>query len=153
MQPSLCGNIQHAVKVSLIANGDLCAHTGLRGKLPKAINLPASITVPFGSFEEVLNQSSNKQIKKQLEAAIKDIPVEKAEEALAKCRELVMQVCLHLYLQQNLMMMMMCSFNQGQEYVDGCQQCIKPAEAHALARTDASALGFDLCHQHLTLQP
>ncbi len=66
----------------------------MRGKLPKAINLPASITVPFGSFEEVLSQASNKQIKKQLDAAIKDIPVEKAEEALSKCRELVMQVCL-----------------------------------------------------------
>ena len=33
-----------------------------------------------------------KKLKKQLEAAIKDIPVEKAEEALSKCRELVMQV-------------------------------------------------------------
>jgi len=60
--------------------------------LPKAINLPASITVPFGSFEEVLSQAANKKIKKQLDAAIKDIPVEKAEEALSKCRELVMQV-------------------------------------------------------------
>lgn len=132
----------------------LCTHTGLRGKLPKAINLPASITVPFGSFEEVLNQAANKQIKKQLEAAIKDIPVEKAEEALAKCRELVMQVCLHLCLQHNLMMMMMmCSFNQKQDCLDDCQQCIKPAEAHALARTEAWALGFDLCHQHVMLQP
>ena len=65
---------------------------GLRGKLPKEINLPASVTVPFGSFEEVLNQSSNKKIKGELEAAIKDIPVEKAEEALSKCRQLVMQV-------------------------------------------------------------
>lgn len=71
-----------------------CGCTGLRGKLPKAINLPASITVPFGSFEEVLSQAANKNIKKQLDAAIKDIPVEKAEEALSKCRELVMQVCL-----------------------------------------------------------
>lgn len=134
----------------------MCADTGLRGKLPKAINLPASITVPFGSFEEVLNQAANKQIKKQLEAAIKDIPVEKAEQALAKCRELVMQVCLHLYLQQKLMMMIMmmiCSFNRGQGYVAGCQQCIKPAEAHALACIEASALGFDLCHQHVMLQP
>ena len=66
--------------------------TGLRGKLPKEINLPASVTVPFGSFEEVLKQSANKKIKKDLDAAIKDIPVEKAEEALSKCRQLVMQV-------------------------------------------------------------
>lgn len=65
---------------------------GLRGKLPKEINLPASVTVPFGSFEELLNQAANKQIKKELEAAIKNIPLEKAEEALSKCRDLVMQV-------------------------------------------------------------
>ena len=68
------------------------ACAGLRGKLPKEINLPASVTLPFGSFEEVLNQAANKQIKKELEAAIKDIPAEKAEEALSKCRALVMQV-------------------------------------------------------------
>lgn len=68
------------------------ACSGLRGKLPKEINLPASVTVPFGSFEEVLSQAANKQIKKELQAAINDIPAEKAEEALAKCRELVMQV-------------------------------------------------------------
>ena len=67
----------------------------MRGKLPKEINLPASITVPFGSFEEVLKQTNNKKIKKELDAAIKDIPVEKAEEALSKCRELVMQVNEH----------------------------------------------------------
>lgn len=65
---------------------------GLRGKLPKEINLPASITVPFGSFEEVLKQANNNEVKKELDAASKDIPVEKAEEALSKCRELVMQV-------------------------------------------------------------
>ena len=79
---------------SICIVGTFCA--GLRGKLPDAINLPASITVPFGSFEEVLNQAANKQIKKQLEAAIKDIPAEKAEEALSKCRDLVMQVPLPL---------------------------------------------------------
>jgi len=68
------------------------AIAGLRGKLPKEINLPASITVRFGSFEEVLKQAHNNKVKKELDAAIKDIPVEKAEEALSKCRELVMQV-------------------------------------------------------------
>lgn len=68
------------------------ACAGLRGKLPKEINLPASVTVPFGSFEEVLNQAANKQIKQELEGAIQDIPAEKAEEALSKCRQLVMQV-------------------------------------------------------------
>lgn len=55
---------------------------GLRGKLPKEINLPASITIPFGCFEEVLKQANNNEVKKELDAASKDIPVEKAEEAL-----------------------------------------------------------------------
>lgn len=75
----------HKISVHVV-----CA--GLRGKLPKEINLPASVTVPFGSFEEVLAQAANKQIKQELDAAIKDIPAEKAEEALSRCRDLVMQV-------------------------------------------------------------
>ena len=87
-KPCMC------IPALMVCDHCCCGCTGLRGKLPKAINLPASITVPFGSFEEVLSQAANKKIKKQLDAAIKDIPVEKAEEALSKCRELVMQVSL-----------------------------------------------------------
>lgn len=85
---------------------------GLRGKLPKEINLPASITVPFGSFEEVLKQANNKKIKKQLDAAIKDIPEEKSEEALSKCRELVMQVsiCCRLMNVQALQLLGACTY-------------------------------------------
>ncbi|GAX78330.1 hypothetical protein CEUSTIGMA_g5772.t1 [Chlamydomonas eustigma] len=39
---------------------------GLRGKLPEHIKLPSSVTLPFGCFEEVLDQPENSKIKKQL---------------------------------------------------------------------------------------
>lgn len=68
------------------------AIAGLRCKVPKDVKLPASITVSLGSFEEVLKQANIKKIKEELDAAIKDSPVEKAEKALSKCTELVMQV-------------------------------------------------------------
>jgi hypothetical protein len=64
----------------------------MRGKLPDTIKLPASVTVPFGAFEEALNQKENRDIKKQLEAAVKAIPDSHAEDKLQACRDLVMQV-------------------------------------------------------------
>lgn len=64
---------------------------GLRGKLPDWINLPPSVTVPFGAFEEALGNKANSGLRKQLEAAVAAIPESHAEEALAACRELVMQ--------------------------------------------------------------
>ena len=65
---------------------------GMRGKLPDWINLPPSVTVPFGAFEEALGAKANAQLRKELEAAVKSIPESHAEEALAACRNLVMQV-------------------------------------------------------------
>ena len=65
---------------------------GLRGKLPSAINLPPSVTVPFGTFEEIMGMSENASLLQELDAAVKDIPEERAEEALSRCREVVMQV-------------------------------------------------------------
>ena len=50
------------------------------------------MTVPFGSFEEALKQKANKDVVKRLEAAIKDIPSTKAEEALEAVRNIVMEV-------------------------------------------------------------
>ena len=44
---------------------------GLRGKLPDWINLPASVTIPFGSFEKALDEPECKEVKKQLEEAVK----------------------------------------------------------------------------------
>ena len=65
---------------------------GLRGKLPQAINLPPSVTVPFGTFEEIMEMSENAELLKELDSAVKNIPEEHAEEALSKCREIVMRV-------------------------------------------------------------
>ena len=70
-----------AVRVVTKLAGSHCLR-GLRGKLPKKINFPASIMVHFGSLEEVLKQAHTNRVKKELDAAIKDVPVEKAEEAL-----------------------------------------------------------------------
>ena len=71
----------------MLPQGLRAAIASLRGKLPKDITLPASITVSFGSCEEVLKQANNNMVKKELDAAIKDIPVGKAKEALFKCRD------------------------------------------------------------------
>lgn len=65
---------------------------GLRGKLPPAINLPPSVTVPFGTFEEIMGMSENDSLLKELDSAVKNIPEERAVEALSKCREIVMRV-------------------------------------------------------------
>ena len=65
---------------------------GMRGKLPDSIKLPPSVTVPFGAFEEALNQRENKDVKKRLEAAVKAIPESHAEERLQECRDIVMEV-------------------------------------------------------------
>ena len=65
---------------------------GMRGKLPDWVSLPPSVTVPFGAFEEALGARANAQLRKDLEAAVKSIPESHAEEALAACRHLVMQV-------------------------------------------------------------
>lgn len=65
---------------------------GLRGRLPEAIALPASATVPFGSFEEALGLSENKDVKRRLEEAIKNIPDKASEAALKRCRDIAMEV-------------------------------------------------------------
>ncbi len=65
---------------------------GLRGKLPDSIALPASVTVPFGSFEEALKASANADVRKRLQTAVDAIPPTAAEPALAQCRSIVMEV-------------------------------------------------------------
>ena len=77
-------------KPSISATGVLC--TGLRGKLPKEIALPPSVTIPFGSFEEALGSKANAEIRKQLDSLMSDIPTHEAETVLKQCRELAMQV-------------------------------------------------------------
>ncbi len=70
-------------------------HAGLRGKLPKDIRLPPSITIPFASFEQALKQRENKDVARRLEATIKKIPTTNAEEKLEEVREICMEVFRH----------------------------------------------------------
>ena len=72
----------------------MCA--GMRGKLPDVVKLPPSVTVPFSSFEEALKQPENKDMAQRLEAAVKAIPSTSAEEKLRECRDIVMEVRLHM---------------------------------------------------------
>ena len=67
-------------------------HAGLRGKLPKDIQLPPSVTIPFASFEQALKQRENKDVARRLEAAIKKIPTTNAEEKLEEVRQICMEV-------------------------------------------------------------
>lgn len=75
---------------------------GLRGKLPDWISLPSSITVPFSSFEEALKAEANKKLAKELAEAVKEVEPTSAGAALARCRELVMQVTVPEELQASL---------------------------------------------------
>eukprot|EP00887_Chlorella_sp_A99_P007269 scaffold2.g7269.t1 len=64
----------------------------LRGRLPSSIALPASVTVPFGAFEEALKRKENKKLAGELAAAVKAVTPQNAGETLARCRDLAMQV-------------------------------------------------------------
>eukprot|EP00891_Asterochloris_glomerata_P007880 jgi/Astpho2/7880/e_gw1.00117.125.1_t len=92
--PKWCG--QYVVGMDGYRGGVVGAKSknlaGLRGKLPPAINLPPSVTVPFGTFEEIMGMSENDSLLKELDSAVKNIPEERAVEALSKCREIVMRV-------------------------------------------------------------
>ncbi|KAL4422809.1 hypothetical protein ABPG75_009006 [Micractinium tetrahymenae] len=66
---------------------------GLRGRLPVSIALPSSATVPFSAFEEALKRGEhNKQLARRLNEAIREVQPSNAGAALARCRDLVMQV-------------------------------------------------------------
>jgi len=66
--PKWCG--KWAVQMSEYRNGVVGAKSknlaSLQGKLPAEIKLPASVTLPFGCFEQVLDMPENKQIKSRL---------------------------------------------------------------------------------------
>ncbi|KAK9816496.1 hypothetical protein WJX72_001009 [[Myrmecia] bisecta] len=102
--PKWCG--KWVVSMGEFADGVVGAKSkniaGLRGKLPEEIRLPASVTVPFGSFEEALNQTENREVKKALDAKIKDIPDTHAESVLKECRDIVMTVKVPEALQADL---------------------------------------------------
>ena len=80
------------VETNNIHRSALCKCAGMRGKLPDVIKLPASVTVPFGSFEQALDAKENKEVKRRLEAAVKNIPDSQAEPKLKECRDIVMEV-------------------------------------------------------------
>jgi alpha-glucan, water dikinase len=61
----------------------------LRGTLPDWIALPASVTLPFGCFEQVLDHKANRAVKKVLEDAAKRVP-ESPSKYLQECRCVVL---------------------------------------------------------------
>jgi alpha-glucan, water dikinase len=65
----------------------------LRGALPDTVSLPASVTLPFGCFEEALKAKENKEVKKKLEAAAKKVG-DAPEARLAECRQAVAEMAL-----------------------------------------------------------
>lgn len=64
---------------------------GLREQIPDWIQLPSSVTIPFGAFEAVLELNANREIKEGIQRALKSIPDGPAK-ALRVCRELAIQV-------------------------------------------------------------
>ncbi|CAG9462085.1 unnamed protein product [Pedinophyceae sp. YPF-701] len=91
--PNWCG--KWAVGVDRFADGVVGAKSkniaSLRGKLPEWVNLPASVTIPFGSFEEALKDPANKDLAAKIDEAAKNVPQDPAT-WLATCRDLAMQV-------------------------------------------------------------
>ncbi|PNW80482.1 hypothetical protein CHLRE_07g319300v5 [Chlamydomonas reinhardtii] len=80
---------------------------GLRGRLPDNINLPASVTLPFGCFEQALELKENQDIKTKLKKHVDEVHKHSKHHAdhttsngtgpspaalLAECRKLAMQV-------------------------------------------------------------
>eukprot|EP00930_Biecheleria_cincta_P034548 TRINITY_DN23868_c0_g1_i1.p1 TRINITY_DN23868_c0_g1~~TRINITY_DN23868_c0_g1_i1.p1 ORF type:complete len:1400 (+),score=215.37 TRINITY_DN23868_c0_g1_i1:240-4439(+) len=51
-----------------VAGGKSCNLNGLRGQLPDWIKLPASVAIPFGSFDSVVADAENTRLREQLQA-------------------------------------------------------------------------------------
>lgn len=64
---------------------------GLRQKIPEWIQLPSSVTIPFGTFEKVLDMEPNKDIKRAILESLQRVP-DGASNALRTCRDAAMQV-------------------------------------------------------------
>jgi len=88
---------------------------GLRGKLPEWINLPASVTIPFGSFETALDERECRDVKKKLDEAVKGIK-DNPSEALHHCREIIMGMTVPEVLKGQLSSEMQ---KAGMEWPDG----------------------------------
>lgn len=88
----------------------------LRGKLPDWIKLPACATLPFGCFEQALEDSANKDMKKELHDTVSKMSAvprghadnsangahDSASALLAHCRNLAMKVKLPAALREQL---------------------------------------------------
>jgi alpha-glucan,water dikinase len=57
----------------------------LRGQLPDWVSLPSSVTLPFGCFEEALDDPVNKGVKDRLKKAARQVSDGPAP-ALQECR-------------------------------------------------------------------
>lgn len=91
--PSWCG--EYTLLMDDFAPGKVGAKSknlaSLRGKLPEQINLPPSVTLPFGTFETVLDHPDNKGVKGDLELLLEKVsraPIE----TLAACRSTALRV-------------------------------------------------------------
>lgn len=63
----------------------------LREIIPEWIKLPSSVTVPFGSFEAVLDLKENKEIKQSISGFLKELN-KGSVNVLSQCRHLIMDV-------------------------------------------------------------
>jgi alpha-glucan,water dikinase len=61
----------------------------LRGKLPSWIRQPASVALPFGSFEQVLEREQNRQVAQRYRELTEDLKRDARPEKLAAVRELI----------------------------------------------------------------
>lgn len=62
----------------------------LRGRLPEWINLPASVAVPFATFEAVLDDAANSAVKTQLASLYAEVETDLSK--LEGCAQVVMQL-------------------------------------------------------------
>ena len=65
-----------------------CPALCLQGKLPSWVGLPASVAMPFGTFEQVLGDSSNAEVRAELE----QLAGEAAQGKLAALRRAVLRL-------------------------------------------------------------
>lgn len=69
--------------------GKSCNIARMRQKLPEWIHLPASVALPFGTFERVLNLDTNKAVAKRYQDLLQDAEKDGGEKTLATLRETV----------------------------------------------------------------
>jgi len=66
----------------------------MRGKIPDSIGVPASVTLPFGCYEECLKHRLNAQVSQEIAALLDGLKLEGAdlEATLRKCQDLAMGI-------------------------------------------------------------